>query len=194
MKTIGLTGGIGSGKTTVSEIFIQLGIPVFYADQVAKKAYLDDKVRHHLRSVLGEQSLFKNGEVDTKKLASLIFSDDEKLAAVNAIVHPWVRLSFQKWLPDLPPRTPYCILEAAILVESGGVKQCDKLIVVKSDVELRIKRVMDRDQISRELVLQRMNRQTTDEQLERFADFLIHNDGNQSLIRQVLKIHYELLK
>jgi dephospho-CoA kinase len=187
MIKIGLTGGIGSGKSTVARIFYTLGIPVFNSDLEAKKLYTsDDILREKLISAFGADIYLANGDINKAFLIYTIFPDEKKLKLLNSIVHPRVKISFEKWLKNHEHK-PCVIKEAAILFESGAYRQVDKIMVVTAPLELRIKRVMDRDGVDKESVLLRINRQYPEERLISMAHHTIDNSGSISLIKQVLK-------
>jgi dephospho-CoA kinase len=190
MLKVGLTGNIGSGKTLVAGIFKTLSVPVFDADSEARAVVRSQEIRNDLRTLFGEQ-IFEQGEINRKALAGIVFRDKEKLRQLNAIIHPKVRQSFRTWITD-HPRAPYVLYEAAILIETGFYRQLDKTIVVTAEKELRISRVMQRDNVSRQMVEQRMANQWDEQQKTAAADFIITNNENDQLIPQVLKIHNTL--
>lgn len=193
MKHVGLTGGIGSGKTTVARVFEQLGIPVFYSDSEAKKLYeTDDEIKNWLNSETQSQAFDQSGKLNTHRVAELIFSNEEKLNQFNALVHPKVRKAYNKWAEK--QKSAYVITEAAILIESGRYKDLDALICVSAPEELRIDRVVKRNLVSKEVVKQRISHQMTDEQRLPFCTFVIQNDDKTPLIPQILDIHTSLLK
>lgn len=191
MLSIGLTGGIGSGKSTVAKLFQNQGIPVYNADLAARRIVDGDpEVQHSIKSTFGE-GFFDQGVLNRKKLADLVFSSPDALEKLNNIVHPSVRADYTDWLTR--QNTPYVLREAAILLESGADKDCDKIILVLADKETRIKRIMLRDDVSREDVLKRMENQWSDERKIPHVDFIIRNDGNDDLMEQVAEIHRKLL-
>ncbi|MDR1348651.1 MAG: dephospho-CoA kinase [Prevotellaceae bacterium] len=192
MLKIGLTGGIGSGKTTVSKIFKTIGVPVFCADCEAKKAYSDSKVREQIIDIFGKQIYIKDANIDRQLLASKIFGNRQFLEKVNSIVHPAVQRYFEEWLAE--QKSPYIIHEAAILCESGFCKFMDKIIVVNAPQDLRTERVMARDMQSRLHVIKRMESQMSDEERNLHADFIINNDSDTPLLPQILKIHKKITK
>lgn len=192
MKTIGITGGIGSGKTTVANIFLALGIPVFFSDlEAARIVFNDDPVCKKIVKEFGREIL-GNGKIDRKKLAQIVFSDKEKLARLNSIVHPAVRSAFSTWAAN-HKSSPYLIQEAAILFETGIYKKLDYVILVSAPEGERIKRVMNRDQISKKEVIARMRNQWTDKKKKEMANTVIINDGRRMLLPQVLEIHRKLI-
>ncbi len=172
-KIIGLTGGIGSGKSTVAAYFLSQGIPIYTADIEAKNILDTEDISKTIESVFGT-SVFTDGKVDRKKLSATVFSNADKLEKLNAIIHPAVLQHFKEWTlrnQDFP----ILIKEAAILFESGGAANCDAVITVTAPVDLRIDRVMRRDNVTREEVLQRIDNQWTDEQRIEKSDFVIEN-------------------
>jgi dephospho-CoA kinase len=192
MKKIGLTGGIGSGKTTVCKIFQSIGIPVYYADPRAKALMSFDPVlKAVLKKELGPEIYHRNGRLNRKVMANLIFNNKDKLNTVNALVHPAVNRDSANWMKDQD--ASYCIYEAALLIENGSYKNFDKLIVVTAPEELRVYRVMKRDRITKEQVLSRISSQLPQDQKNHLADYLIINDGDHSLIQQVADIHRDII-
>lgn len=172
-KIIGLTGGIGSGKTTVAHYFMAKNIPVYIADDEAKKITDSQRVMDKIEKVFGSQ-VVENKKVNRAVLANIVFKDKEKLAQLNAIIHPEVKKHFQKWLKT-KSTFKYVIKESAILFESGSYKDCDAVIVVTAPLEIRIARTMERDKIDRESVLQRINNQISEEEKVKKSDYVIQN-------------------
>lgn len=191
---IGVTGGIGSGKTTVCKLFETLGIPVYYADDRAKKIMVEspDLIKG-IKSAFGEEAYTSDGELNRLYLAQIVFNDQSKLATLNGLVHPAVHADGQAWIAA-QKNAPYALNEAALMVESGGYKRMDKLISVFAPQEIRIQRVMQRDGSTKEQVLARLNKQLPEIEKIKVADFVINNDGNHSLIKQVYAIHQHLLR
>jgi dephospho-CoA kinase len=187
MLKVGLTGNIGSGKTLVAGIFKVLAVPVFDADSEARAVVCSQEVRNDLRALFGEQ-IFEQGEINRKALAGIVFNDKEKLEKLNAVIHPKVRQRFSSWITH-HPKAPYVLYEAAILTETGFYKKLDHTIVVTAEKELRISRVMQRDNVSRQMVEQRMANQWDEQRKTAAADFIISNNENDQIIPQVLKIH-----
>jgi dephospho-CoA kinase len=185
-KIIGLTGGIGSGKTTVATIFKAHGLPVYIADEAGKEVMKDPSILLAIQKAFG-QTVFENGVLDRKKLASVVFSDKEKLQQLNAIVHPAVARHFASWLEN-HRNFDYVIYESAILFESGGDTKCHAVITVVASESIRIQRVMQRDAASKEQILQRMKAQWTDEQRLEKSQFVINNDSLVNTEKQVVKI------
>ncbi|MDQ7961449.1 dephospho-CoA kinase [Flavobacterium lindanitolerans] len=172
-KIIGLTGGIGSGKSSIAKHIESLGIPVYIADTEAKKILDTADVIAKVIALFGDDIL-ENGKIDRKKIAALVFQDPEKLKKYNAIIHPEVYLHFQNWVKQ-HSNYPLVVKEAAILFESGSYKDCDKIILVTAPKENRIQRVMKRDAVTREAVEQRMSHQWDDETKKSMSDFVIEN-------------------
>ncbi|MDR0737656.1 MAG: dephospho-CoA kinase [Prevotellaceae bacterium] len=192
MTTVGLSGGMGSGKTVVSRIFHTLGIPVFYADAVTKELYdTHEGLRQTLTNLLGED-VYQNGCLQRKRMAALIFSDGRLLQKVNALIHPLVLQQFHQWAQQ--QQTPYVVQEAAILFESGTNEKMDYTIAVTAPEALRITRTMQRDNITKQEIKNRLQWQWPDEKRNAKADFIIINDDQQALLPQVLTIHENILK
>lgn len=190
MLKIGLTGGIGSGKTVVSEIFQMFHIPVYNADEQAK--YLNDhseSIRSALREKFGN-NIYQGNKLNRPLFAQLIFSNPENVAIANNIIHPVLMHDFERWLNTL--KSKIAVMEAAILLEANLASHFDKIIVVQSPKDLRIKRATLRDNIESGKIEQRIENQWDDAQRNAFADFVILNDNQNSLIRQVSKILDEL--
>ncbi len=188
MIKVGLTGNIGSGKTTVCKVFETIGIPVFNADLVARAILEEPAVAGIIGNQFGNSVLTSAGKVSRADLARLVFNDKELLKRLNQIIHPLVGENFDRWASD-HNNFPYIIHEAAILVESGIYKNFDKLIVVSAPLWLRIKRVMDRDNVSKSEVMARCSNQLPQDLLEEKADFIIVNDGDVAVLPQVLEIN-----
>ncbi len=185
-KIIGLTGGIGSGKTTVANMFSDLGIPVYIADDAGKKVLNLPRAVNALLETFGKK-VFTDGIPDRKKIAALVFSSPEKLSKLNRIVHPLVKKDFDLWLSE-NRESPFVIKEAAILFESGSYLDCEKIITVTAPIEDRIARVVSRDNTDRHSVLLRMNSQWSDEQRAAKSDFIIENTNYESTKAQVIEI------
>jgi len=189
-KVIGLTGGIGTGKTTVSRIFSELGVPVYIADVEARRISEQPDVQKRIINTFGDEITTPNGQVDRRKLAVQVFSNEENLKKLNAIIHPLVKQDFQQWLSQ--QSAPFVIREAAILFESGTNTDCDKVIVVTAPREMRIIRVMERDHISREEILARMANQWPDSQKIAMSDYVIENSDLDETRKKIFKIFTEL--
>jgi dephospho-CoA kinase len=189
MLKIGITGNIGSGKTTVSKIFEVLGIPVFYADSEAKKVMVtDETLIASLKKTFGSESYFADGTLNRKHIAGIVFNNDTELEKLNALVHPAVFRAFDAWAAQIT-NVPYVLKEAALLFESSSYKMCDKAIMVTAPLELRVQRVMQRDGLSREEIISRDSRQFSEEKKLALADYAIRNDNKEMVIPQVLALH-----
>lgn len=189
MLKIGITGNIGSGKTTVSKVFEILGVPVFYADDAAKKVMAEDPILiEALMKEFGNESYFNDGSLNRKHIASIVFNDETKLAKLNSVVHPAVFRAFDNWLAGIK-KAPYVMKEAALLFESSSYKMCDQTVMVAAPLELRIKRVMQRDNLTRGEIESRNSRQFSEEKKIALADFVVRNDDTELLIPQVLALH-----
>ncbi len=191
MIKVGLTGNIGTGKSTVAKIFGSLGIPVYHADLEAKKMLETAAVKSKLLEKFGVD-IFNQANVDRKKLANLVFDNPQKLKVLNSIIHPLVQKDLERFFSQ-KKNHPYVIQEAAILFESGFDKNFDKIILITSLKKLATKRVLDRDNIGSLEVEQRRSNQWSQEKKISLADFIIENNEKDMLIPQVLKIHEILL-
>lgn len=190
---IGITGGIGSGKTTICKIFETLGIPVYYADDRAKWLMVNNlDLVSKLKSLFGKEAYLENGELNRKYISSKVFSDISLLEKLNSIVHPAVFKDGIQW-HDSFKDVSYTLKEAALLFESGGYKNLDKVITVYAPKEVRIQRVMNRDGSSRAEVEARIDKQMPDAEKMELADYIIKNDERNKLIQQVLEIHQKIL-
>lgn len=185
---VGVTGGIGSGKSTVCAIFKMLKVPVFEADKVARQLINSHpEIKNGLIHQFGEGIYTENGTVDRKKLAEIIFNDKIQLQKMNELVHPVVREEFKKWVKE-NSKQPYVIHEAAILFESGFYKMMDYTILVSAPREKRIEWVMERDQVSRKQVEERMKNQLPEEEKQKLASVVLMNDNHNLLIPEIVKI------
>ena len=192
MLKIGLTGGIGSGKTTVAQVFELLGVPVYYADAASRRLYHSDpELMQQIKANFGDD-MYEGNQLNRAKMAAVVFSDPEKLELLNQLVHPPTIRDAEKWMKE--QTAPYVIKEAALLFESGAAAGLDYIIGVQAPVHLRIKRVMDRDGVSREEVQRRMNRQIDDTIKMKLCDFVIRNNEQELVIPQVLALHERLGK
>jgi dephospho-CoA kinase len=192
MLKIGLTGGIGSGKTTVAKIFELLGVPVYYADEAAKRIMNDDEeLKRSIQKQFGEAA-YKGGELDRAYLSSKVFQDPFQLEMLNALVHPATLRDAARWMDR--QKTAYTIKEAALIFESAAAEQLDYVIGVYAPVSLRIKRTMERNGVTREEVVKRMNNQIDEQIKMKLCDFVIYNDEEQLVMPQVLQLHQMLLQ
>jgi dephospho-CoA kinase len=186
MTTIGITGGIGSGKSVVADILRLHNIPVYIADEESKKLVdTSSEIKDKLSRIVNE-NIYTSSGLNRKLFASLIFNNPTLLAQVNNIIHPIVQESFEKWIKN--QNTRICAIESAILFESGFHKIIDKKITVYSPLEVRLERVCKRDNVSAEIVMQRIKNQLPDEEKTRMSDFIIYNDNTKALIPQIDKL------
>ena len=192
IKIVGLTGGIGSGKTTVAEFFLDKGIPVYNSDLEAKKLMNENPVLiKKLTEIFGSET-YQNGIYNSKFVASKVFQNKDLLQKLNETVHPEVFKHFHHWLNE--QNSLFVVKEAAILFESGSYKDCDAIISVVADEKIRMKRVMERDQATPEQILSRMKNQMTDEQRTEYSDFLIRNNSDLAELHlEFEKVYKELL-
>ena len=191
---VGITGGIGSGKSTVCKLFSLLGVPVYTADDRAKWLMNHDSpLKEKILEVFGSESYLSNGELNRAYLAASVFSNPEKVAALNTLVHPAVRKDFMDWVSQ--QSAPYLIKEAALLFETGAAKELDCVINVSSPLRVRMARVLLRDQHrTEEQVNQIIDQQLPDEEKNERADFSIKNTDNKLLLPQVIALHEQLLR
>jgi dephospho-CoA kinase len=189
---IGLTGGIGSGKTTVAKIFELLDVPVYYADDASKRLYATNKdLMEALKEHFGED-IYIDEQLNRSKLAAIVFNNAAKLDLLNSLVHPLTIKDAEEWMQQ--QTTPYIIKEAALLFEASSASGLDYIIGVSTPQPLRIKRVMERDGVGREEVLSRMQRQMDEESKMLLCDFVIKNDEEEMVIPQVLVLHEKFLE
>jgi dephospho-CoA kinase len=189
MFKAGITGNIGSGKTTVCKIFEVLGIPVFYADDEAKKVMIEDDVLiAGIKQAFGTEAYFADGNLNRKHIAGIVFNDKEELLKLNALVHPAVFRAFDKWVIN-QKNVPYVLKEAALLFESDSYKMCDRSVLITAPLDIRIQRVTQRDGITADEVKSRNNRQFSEEKKLAMANDVIINDDTQLVIPQVIKLH-----
>lgn len=186
MLKIGITGGIGSGKSTVCKIFATFGIPIFDADSAAKSLYQEQVLKDKIIQLFGS-AIYPDGNFDRKKLADIVFNSPDKLRTLNQLIHPMVQVTFEHWCSQ--QHSPYIIKEAALLIESGSYKHLDDMILVSSPLEQRIRRVIHRDHVTEEMVNMRMNKQLNEDEKKKFCRYEIINDEHTLLIPQVLKLH-----
>lgn len=185
-KIIGLTGGIGSGKTMVANYIKSLGIPVYIADDEARTVMDTTEVIQMIATEFGKEVL-SEGKINRKALAGIVFNNPEKLKRLNSIVHPKVKKHFDSWV-NTHKNHPLLFKEAAILFESGSYKDCDAVITVTAPIEIRLQRVMDRDKTDKESILKRIENQWTDEKRIAQSDYVIHNLSVEDTKKQVNKI------
>jgi dephospho-CoA kinase len=189
---LGVTGGIGSGKTSVCRVFSVLGIPVFSADEEAREVMdIDTSIILRINTIAGK-NLYANGSLDRAELAKLIFNNSQLLDKVNSLVHPVVFNRFLEW--EKKQNTPYVIMEAAILFESGGSKVVDRILTVVAPIEERVSRVIHRSNMTRAQVMERMRNQMDDEERIKHSHYVIGNSENDMIIPAILKIHQDILK
>lgn len=194
MLKVGITGGIGSGKTTICKVFETLGVPVFYADTVAKQIMASDRVLvESMKRTFGAESYTAEGTLNNKYIAGIVFSDAGQLQKLNELVHPAVFRAFDNWLSQMPITVPYILKEAALLFESGSYKMCDQNMLVIATEQTRLQRVIERDGVTAEQVKARMEKQLPDEEKKKLADYIIYNNETDSLIIQVTKLHQQFL-
>lgn len=191
MIKVGLTGGIGSGKTTVAKVFETLGIPVYYADDQTK--YLMNNNEGLKTSIIKHfgDDVYKKGELDRKYLASIVFNNKEKLELLNSLTHPLTIRDAEEWMTR--QTTPYIIKEAALLFESGAAERLDYIIGVYAPQHIRVKRVMERDNLPVEEIMKRISRQIDEEMKMKLCNFVITNNDQQLVIQQVLELHKKFL-
>ena len=188
-KSIGLTGGIGSGKTTIANYLASLGIPVYIADDAGKKVMQQQKIIKAIQQKFGSD-IVKENQLDRARLAQIVFNNPDRLKELNAIVHPAVREDYKKWLAEHTD-APFLVYESAILFESGSYKDFDYVITITAPLEVRVARVLQRDDTEREPVMKRINAQWTDDQRVSKSDFVIENidiDLAKAEINKILKI------
>ena len=189
MLKIGITGNMGSGKTTVSKIFEVLGTPVFYADDAAKEVMVTDEILiSEIKSAFGDVSYFADGSLNRKHIAAIVFNNSDQLKKLNALVHPATFRAFDAWLKN-KANVPCVLKEAALLFESDSYKMCDYSIMVQAPLELRIKRVVQRDKLTRQEIEGRNAKQFSEEKKSALANYIIKNDDQQLVIPQVLELH-----
>ena len=191
MKKIGITGGIGSGKTYVASVFQSLGIPIFNADIQAKKIMTSSgKLIKLVKEEFGND-IYKDSDLNKEKLASIVFSNSDKLQKLNSLVHPIVKEEFNNWYKK--QTSPYVIKEAAILFESNSHIGLDAVICVSAPLDLRMKRLLNRDDYSEKEIKKRIENQISQEEKEKLSDYIIVNDEKELLLPKIIKIHKELL-
>ncbi len=196
MIKVGITGGIGVGKSFVAKIFESMGVSIYNADNRAKFLMnYDEKLIGQIKLLFGEDIYANENKLKRKKLAQIVFSDKEKLEQLNAIVHPAVYKDGIKWQKFQEKKfNKYSLKESALLFETGSYKELDKIITVSAPLELRISRTMLRDRCNRHAVTNRIDKQISQEQKEKMADYIIYNDEGNPLLPQIWKINEAILK
>ncbi len=193
MLKVGITGGIGSGKSTVARVFEILGIPVYYADHEAKKMMSESSaLKNDITTLFGSQSYLPDGTINRKFISGIVFDNPGKLAQLNNIIHPAVLKHSNKWMQA--QQSPYCIKEAALLFESGAHQNLDTVIGVFSPLPLRMKRIMERDHITIREIKSRISKQIDEDIKMRLCDSIITNDEQLLVIPQVLELHHSFLR
>lgn len=193
MLRIGITGGIGSGKSTVCSIFRRFGIPVYVADDAAKELMVNDpELRAEIVRIFGSEAYLSDGSLNRKYISGQAFPNPELLNRLNQAVHPAIARDFLHWSER--QTAPYVLKEAALLFESGSYRDLDYVVTVYASKETRIKRSMERDGVTRAMVLERINKQWTEAQRQKAADFIIRNDGKTGLIKQVQLLHKQFIR
>lgn len=188
---IGLTGGIGSGKSTIAKVFEVLGIPVYYADEEAKRVMNEDEsLKEQIIQHFGQEA-YKDGLLDRKYISAIVFNNREMLELLNSIVHPVTLRDSERWMQQ--QATPYAIKEAALIFETNAQENLDYVIGVAAPTPLRFHRAMQRDSVTREEVQSRMNRQIQESVKMKLCDFIIHNDEQQLVMPQVVALHEKIL-
>jgi len=193
MLKVGITGGMGSGKSTVCNILKKLGVPVFSSDDVGKMLLNnDDYLKSQIKKKFDSDMYTSSGTIDRERMARLVFNDPNELKKLNELVHPRVKAEFDSWCKK-NEKKPYVVKEAAILFETGQHKELDKMVTVFCPKEERIRRIIKRDEVTKESVEKRMLHQYSDAERNALADFIIMNDGNEELLPQVKELHELLL-
>lgn len=195
MLKIGITGGIGSGKTTVAKVFESIGIPVYYADEQSKWLQSNNiDIIENTKKLLGEESYLSNGAINRKFIAEKVFSDNSLLQKLNQIIHPIVKEDFSSWILSHLSK-PYILKESAISFETGIYKELDKTILVTCPIETRVKRVLKRDKNrSEEEIRNIIKKQMPDEEKLKLADYVLVNDDSQLIVPQILTLHENIIK
>ncbi|MCQ2203866.1 MAG: dephospho-CoA kinase [Bacteroidales bacterium] len=194
MIKLGITGGIGSGKSTITQMFRVIGVPVYVSDERSKYlSQTNSEIIAGLKQILGDDIYDEMGRLDRKRMASVIFADKEKLQKVNALIHPIVNRDFIEWTEEQKSKgVPYVVNEAAIMIESGSHKLMDKLLVVTAPVEQRVERVMKRDGVGEQQVKSRINNQMSDKEKVEIADYVIVTDDHHFIMPEILALDEEL--
>lgn len=192
-KIIGLTGGIGSGKTTVAQYIAQKGVPVYVSDLEAKRITELPETIQEIREIFGDTILNTSGFLDRKELGNIVFNDPEKLKQLNQIIHPKVKQHFLDWLKK-NKNQPFVVKEAAILFETGGDKDCDYIILVTAPIDVRVERTVKRDGLTKQQVMDRINNQISDEEKAKKSDFVINNIDLQDTFNKIDNIFVKIKK
>lgn len=192
-KIIGLTGGIGSGKTTVAQYIAQKGVPVYVSDLEAKRITELPETIQEIREIFGDTILNTSGFLDRKELGNIVFNDPEKLKQLNQIIHPKVKQHFLDWLKK-NKNQPFVVKEAAILFETGGDKDCDYIILVTAPIDVRVERTVKRDGLTKQQVLDRINNQMSDDEKAAKSDFVINNIDLQDTFNKIDNIFVKIKK
>jgi dephospho-CoA kinase len=189
---IGITGGIGSGKSIICKIFHELGVPIYYADEEAKKLVKEHpEIKNEIVKEFGSDTYSASGELERTKLSEIVFKNPDLLKKLNLIIHPRVKQHFLDWSAQFED-LPYVIKEAAIIFESGSYKHLDKVIMVYAPEELRIRRVLQREGMSEESIRERMKNQISEEEKIKKSDFIIYNDETRLIVPQILDLHQKI--
>ncbi len=191
MYSVGLTSGIGCGKTLISNVFKTFGVPIFNSDQQAKELYKEKEFLEQVIHIFST-SIIENGEFSPKKLADIVFNDSQALETLNQLIHPKVLDKYKKWQSQ--QNSPYTILESAIIFETSWQNHFDKIINIETPIEIAIERVKLRDKISQEQVLQRINNQLNPETKKQLSDYNIYHDNKTMLLSQIIAIHEDILE
>jgi dephospho-CoA kinase len=191
MYSVGLTSGIGCGKTLISKVFNTFGVPIFNSDQQAKELYKEKEFLTQIVHIFGS-SIIEKGEFCPQKLANIVFNDNKALAKLNSLIHPKVLDKYLQWQRQYS--TPYTILESAIIFESGWQKHFNKIITITTPIEVVIERVKLRDNTTEEEIKQRINNQLSIEKREQLSDYVIIHDGKTMILPQIIEIHQEIIK
>lgn len=187
MKIIGITGGIGSGKSTVCSLFRLLGAPVYNSDLEAKRLYENNEVIEIVSELFGK-TVIRNGKIQLNVLSKIVFQDNQKLIELNNIIHPRLRSKFTEWCAQ-KEAYPYVLKEAAIMIETNSYLDCHELVLVLSPIEKRIERVIKRNCLTREEVIRRISKQLSDDERTKYCKHTVYNNEEQSLIEQVNKLN-----
>ena len=190
MLKIGLTGGIGSGKTTIAKIFEELGTPIYYADIEAKKILCTDIIKSRIRDKWGSTLFFENGNINKAELANIVFNDNTELQFLNSIIHPQLMKDFEYWAKNKElQNNNYVIMEAAILFEAGFHLDVDKVVCISAPEDERIKRVMARDNVTKDQVISRIKSQWPQDKIIEISDYEIKNSENDLILKPISLLH-----